>query len=131
MARIRAAHDAGDPSQEADYDAELHGLIYEASHNLMVLHIMRVLGDLLHRKLFYNRETLYLRARARPLAGTASQDREAVVNGDPEAAAEAMRAHMAFTGSTIEDIQREESRLATAMRRIDRKYLVAGAEDEV
>jgi GntR family transcriptional repressor for pyruvate dehydrogenase complex len=131
MARIRTAHDAGDSSQEADYDAELHGLIYEASHNLMVLHIMRVLGDLLHRNVFYNRETLYLRAGVRDLLLEQHlRIGEAVVNGDPEAAAEAMRAHMAFTGSTIEDIQREEARLATAMRRIDRKYLVAGAEDE-
>jgi GntR family transcriptional repressor for pyruvate dehydrogenase complex len=92
---------------------------------------MRVLGDLLHRNVFYNRETLYLRAGVRDLLLEQHlRIGEAVVNGDPEAAAEAMRAHMAFTGSTIEDIQREEARLATAMRRIDRKYLVAGAEDE-
>lgn len=131
LARIRAAHDAGDASLEADYDAELHGLIYEASHNLMVLHIMRVLGDLLRRNVFYNRETLYLRAGVRDLLLQQHlRIGEAVLSGNAEEAAAAMRAHMEFTGSSIEDIKREEARLATAMRRIDRKYLVAGAEDE-
>ncbi|MGE4482086.1 FCD domain-containing protein [Acidocella sp.] len=127
--RIRAVHDAGDAKLEADYDAELHGLIYEASHNLMVLHIMRVLGDLLRRNVFYNRETLYLRAGVRDLLLQQHlKVGAAVLSGDAETAAAAMRAHMAFTGSTIEDIQREEARLATAMRRIDRKYLVAEQE---
>ncbi|EKM99011.1 MULTISPECIES: FCD domain-containing protein [Acidocella] len=130
LRRIQAAHDAGESALEADVDAELHGLIYEASHNLMVLHIMRVLGDLLRKNVFYNRETLYLRAGLRDLL-LAQHLRigEAVLSGDANEAGEAMRAHMDFTGSTLEDIQREEARLATAMRRIDRKYLVAGAED--
>ncbi len=131
LARMRIAHEAGDASVEADCDAELHGLVYEASHNLMVLHIMRVLGDLLHRNVFFNRETLHLRAGVRDLLLQQHEKiAETVISGDEKAAAEAMRAHMEFTGSTIQDIQREEARLATAMRRIDRKYLVAGVEDE-
>lgn len=124
--RIRAAHEAANPIQEADFDAELHGLIYEASHNLMVLHIMGVLGDLMRQNVFYNRETLYLRAGVRELLFQQHlKVGEAVLSRDEHAARAAMHAHMAFTGSTIEDIQREEARLATSMRRIDRKYLIA------
>lgn len=124
--RIRVAHETGNPVQEADFDAELHGLIYEASHNLMVLHIMGVLGDLMRQNVFYNRETLYQRAGVRELLFQQHlKVGEAVLNRNAEAAKAAMHDHMAFTGNTIEDIQREESRLATSMRRIDRKYLIA------
>lgn len=126
-ARMRAAHEACDASVAADCDAELHGLIYEASHNLMILHIMRVLGDLLRRNVFFNREALHLRAGARDLLMRQHERvSEAVISGDATAATEAMRAHMEFIGSAVEDIQREEARLATAMRRIDRKTLIAG-----
>lgn len=126
LSRIRVAHETANPILEADCDAELHGLIYEASHNLMVLHIMGGLGDLMRQNVFYNRETLYQRTGVRELLFQQHLAvGNAVLNRDPEAAKAAMNAHMAFTGSTIEDIQREEARLATSMRRIDRKYLIA------
>lgn len=124
--RMRAAHEAVSPEQEARFDVELHSLIYEASHNLIVLHIMGVLGELMRQNVFYNRETLYQRSGVRELLFQQHLTiGKAVLDRDPETAKAAMHAHMAFTGSTIEDIQREEVRLATSMRRIDRKYLIA------
>lgn len=126
IARMRAAHAAGEAALEADCDAELHGLIYDAAHNLVLLHIMRGLGDLLRRDVFYNRAALYQHPGARERLFAQHQAiAEAVLRGDPPAAADAATEHMNFTAATIERIREDEARMAVALRRIERKYLVA------
>ena len=60
--RMRVAHASEDPSDEADSDVALHSLVYGASHNVLMLHIMTVLADLMHNNIFYNRKQLYRRA---------------------------------------------------------------------
>jgi GntR family transcriptional regulator, transcriptional repressor for pyruvate dehydrogenase complex len=46
---MKAAHRSDDPTGEADADASLHLLIYKAAHNVVFLHIMRVLSDMLRK----------------------------------------------------------------------------------
>ena len=59
LQRMRAAHEVEDPTAEAEADADMHMLIYEASHNLVMLHIMRALSEMLRHGVFYNRHQLY------------------------------------------------------------------------
>ena len=126
LSRMRAAHGLEDPTLEADCDVELHGLIYEAAHNVLLLHVMRVIGDLMRKGVFYNREQLYRRTGVRDvLLEQHIAIGETVINGDAKAAEKAAADHINFTYSTIEDIRRDEMRTATSLRRIDRKDLVA------
>ncbi len=126
LARMAAAHGLDDPALEASCDVELHGLIYEAAHNVLLLHVMRVLGDLMRKGVFYNREQLYRRPGVRDaLLEQHTAIGEAVISGDVKAAEKFASNHINFTYSTIEDIRRDEMRMATSLRRIDRKDLVA------
>ncbi len=124
--RIRHAHEAEDPAEEAAADADLHLLIYEAAHNVVMLHVMRVFSEMLRQGVFYNRDTLYRRPGVRDaLARQHLAIAEAVVAGDPDAAARAADAHVQFTFETSEEIRRDEMRRAAALRRIERSDLLA------
>lgn len=126
LERMQAVHGAEDPAAEADCDVELHGLIYEAAHNMLLLHIMRVLGDLMRRGIFYNREHLYSRAGVRTaLLKQHLAIGAAVLAGDARAAEIAATGHINFTYATVDDIRRDELRMATSLRRIERQDLVA------
>ena len=54
-----------DPHDEADADVDLHIAIYEASHNIVLLQIMRALSGMLREGVFHNREKLYARSEVR------------------------------------------------------------------
>jgi len=45
--RMREAHKIDDPGVEAEADADLHMLVYQASHNIVMLHIMRAFSEML------------------------------------------------------------------------------------
>ena len=49
MDRIDRAHAKADPHDEADADVDLHLAIYEASHNVVLLQMMRALSGMLRR----------------------------------------------------------------------------------
>src|SRR6202162_4121548 len=48
--RMAEAHEIEDPSQEAAADADLHQLVYESAHNVVLLHVMRVFSELLRNR---------------------------------------------------------------------------------
>ena len=59
--RMEHANEIEDPSEEARADADLHQLMYEAAHNVVLLHVMRVFSELMRNDIFYNRNQLYRR----------------------------------------------------------------------
>lgn len=125
LERMRMSHGSEDPTDEADSDVALHGLIYEASHNVLLLHIMKVLFDLMRKNIFYNRQQLYRRTGVREkLLAQHLGIGKAVLDGDPIAAEHAAAEHIRYTEATIAEIRQEESRLATSLRRIDRADVV-------
>ncbi len=125
METMAKAHLSDDPEQEAEADADLHLLIYEAAHNVVLLHIMRVVSSMLRRDVFYNRERLYRRAGVRDtLLEQHMEIAESVLAGDPGRAERAASTHIRFVFDTIEDIRRDELRHAASQRRIDRNDLV-------
>lgn len=124
--RMIAAHEVEDPSQEALVDAELHLLIYEAAHNVVLLHVMRVFSEMHRGDILYNRNQLYRRYGVREhllqqhLAIVA-----AILSGDPKAAEKAASLHINYTFQTIEAIRRDEERTEVSLRRISRSDLLA------
>ncbi len=120
MERIDAAHDKADPHDEADADVDLHVAIYEASHNIVLLQVMRALSGMLRRGVFHNREKLYARAEVRDvLLGQHRSIFEAVMARDPAAAGTAAEDHMTYTRRVLNEITEAEARLEISLRRID------------
>ena len=126
LAQMRKVHKISDPSQEAQADVNLHILIYEASHNLIVLHVMRGLSELLRNNIFFNRENLYLRTGVREkLLMQHIAIGEAVLAGNPDQAEAAAADHIRFVFGTVEEIQRDSKRLKTSLMRVGRSDLLA------
>jgi len=125
--RMEKAHDIEDPSEEANADADLHQLVYEAAHNVVLLHVMRVFGELSRNDIFYNRNQLYRRFGVRDqLLKQHFAIGDAIFQGNPKAAEKAASDHINFTFQTIEDIRRDEARIEASLRRISRSDLLAG-----
>jgi GntR family transcriptional repressor for pyruvate dehydrogenase complex len=130
MDRIDAAHDKADPHDEAEADVDLHLAIYEASHNVVLLHIMRALSGLLRRGVFHNRERLYARPEVREvLLGQHRAIFDAVMARDPAEAGRAAEEHIAYTQRVMDEIAAADARLEISLRRIDGGSISARARD--
>lgn len=128
MERINAAHEKADPHDEADADVDLHIAIYEASHNIVLLQVMRALSGMLRRGVFHNREKLYARPEVREvLLGQHRSIFEAVMARNPETAGRAAEDHMTYTRRVLNEIAAAEARLEISLRRIDGGNLSARA----
>ena len=57
--KMESAHTKSNPDDEARLDAEFHLSIIEASHNVVMLHMMRSMYDLLKKGVFYNRQMMF------------------------------------------------------------------------
>lgn len=126
LERMRAAHKLDDPTAEGEVDVDLHLLIYEAAHNLVLLHVMRAFSEMLRGGVFYNRHQLYCRPGVRDvLLEQHLAIGEAVLARQPEKAAEAAANHVRATAATLEEIRQEQTRVARALRRMGRSEFVA------
>ena len=111
FARMEEAARKRNPDEEAAIDAEFHMTIVEAAHNVVMLHMMRSLYDLLVRGVFYNRNAIYsLRESRTKLFDQHRAIRDAVVGRDPRAARAAIEAHMDFIAVSLRDANRLRSR---------------------
>jgi GntR family transcriptional repressor for pyruvate dehydrogenase complex len=62
---MRHAHATGNPEAEAALDADFHMAIVEASHNVIALHMMRAMQDLLRQGMLFNRPRIFSRSDLR------------------------------------------------------------------
>jgi GntR family transcriptional repressor for pyruvate dehydrogenase complex len=65
--KMEAAHSKRNPADEAELDAEFHLAIIEASHNVILLHMMRSTFDLLREGVFFNRQIMFKNRTTRDL----------------------------------------------------------------
>ncbi|MCA3439747.1 MAG: FCD domain-containing protein, partial [Rhodobacter sp.] len=85
------------PEDEAQLDAGFHMAIIEASHNVVMLHMMRSMFQLLREGVFYNRQIMFRQRTTRE----ALLDQHRAINSalqarDPLAARAAVEAHMSY-----------------------------------
>lgn len=117
--RMEAAHKKRNPSDEGEIDAEFHLSIIEASHNVVMLHMMRSMYDLLRQGVFYNRRILFHQRAAR---ATLLEQHRAINEGlqsrDPVAARSAVEAHMDFVRSALADYRESEKNEKIAQQRL-------------
>lgn len=118
--RMDRAHAAADPQEEAETDAELHLLIYEASHNLTLLQIMQAMAGVLRSDVIQNRGRLFavpairdlLRRQHRAIA-------EAILDRDAQAARQAADDHIRYLRQASREIREAEARLDLSLRRLN------------
>lgn len=120
FAKMEAAHEKRNPADEARLDAEFHLSIIEASHNVIMLHMMRAMFDMLREGVFYNRQMMFRQRTTRTLL----LDQHRAINlaiqaRDPEAAHAAVEAHLNYVEQALKDLRRAEMHEAIARQRFD------------
>ncbi len=98
---------AEDPDVLNEMDARFHVAVAEASRNLVLVRVMFALLDLLAS---IRRETLDIAGRARLSLDEHERIIEEIEARDPEAAREAMLAHLISVESAIRFSERQRSR---------------------
>jgi GntR family transcriptional regulator, transcriptional repressor for pyruvate dehydrogenase complex len=126
IGKMNAAHRLEDPTQEADADADLHMLIYEAAHNVVLLHVMRAFSSMHRQGVFFVREQLYGRPGVREaLLAQHIAIGDAVLAGDAEMAEQAAFDHLQFSIEAFKQIRSEQMRLEAALLRMGRSALLS------
>jgi GntR family transcriptional repressor for pyruvate dehydrogenase complex len=63
--KMESAHAKKNAEEEAQLDAQFHMAIIEASHNVVMLHMMRSMYELLRGGVFYNRQVMFSQRTSR------------------------------------------------------------------
>jgi len=118
--KMVAAHDRNATEEEAQLDAQFHMAIIEASHNVVMLHMMRSMFDLLRQGVFYNRQMMFQQRTTRD--AILDQHRainDALQDRDPKGAREAVEHHLGFVERCMADQQKAALNEAVAQQRLD------------
>ncbi len=111
--------DARTPEEEARFDAQFHSAIIEAGHNVVMLHMMRSMYELLHTGVFYNRQVMFKQRTTQ--AALLDQHRainDALQARDPVAARAAIEAHLGFVETALKDQKKAEKNEIVARQRL-------------
>ena len=120
FAKMEAAHRKRNPADEARLDAEFHLSIIEASHNVVMLHMMRAMYDLLREGVFYNRQMMFRQRTTREMLLDQHRAIDAGIQArDPAAARAAVEAHLDYVQHTLADLRRAERNEAVARQRYE------------
>ena len=120
LKKMEAAHQKRNATDEAELDAEFHLSIIEASHNVIMLHMMRSMYDLLKEGVFYNRQIMFKQRMTRDML--LDQHRainDALQRRDPEGARAAVSRHLDFVERALSDHQKADRNEAVARKRLD------------
>ncbi|PWC15730.1 pyruvate dehydrogenase complex transcriptional repressor PdhR [Brenneria roseae subsp. americana] len=119
---IQQARDSGDLNAESEAVMQYQVAVTEATHNVVLLHLLRCMGPMLEQNVRQNFELLYL---SREVLGKVSIHRagifEAIVAREPEKAREASHRHLAFIEEVLLDLNREHSRRERSLRRLQQR----------
>lgn len=107
--KMEAAHRKRNPSDEAELDAEFHLAIIEASHNVILLHMMRASFDLLRQGVFFNRQAMFRNRTTRDMLLDQHRAINAAIQGrDAGAAKAAVVAHLDYVSAALEGLRQSE-----------------------
>ncbi|MFY0692475.1 MAG: FCD domain-containing protein [Paracoccaceae bacterium] len=118
--KMVAAHSKRDPSEEAQLDAEFHLAIIEASHNVVMLHMMRAMFQMLREGVFYNRKVMFQQRLTRDdLLNQHRAINDALQARDPVAARAMVAAHLDYVEQSLSDQQRADHNELIARQRLE------------
>lgn len=120
--QIEVAQASGDRQKEADAVMHYQTAVTEASHNVVLLHLLRCMAPMLEQNVRQNFDLLYSR---REMLERVSNHRadifEAIVAREPEKARAASHRHLAFIEEVLLELDREHSRRERSLRLLQRK----------
>ncbi|WP_299083244.1 GntR family transcriptional regulator [uncultured Paraglaciecola sp.] len=112
--------DAADKSNEAIALVDFYLTMAKAAHNMVLQHVMRSLQSMLQDNIQRNLEVLAKHAdAAQNIKHQRSNIVQAILKGDPEQARKASNEHLAYIEDTLLNINRQDSRMQRALRRIE------------
>lgn len=108
--------------KEAQALAEFYLTMAKASHNMVLLHVMRTMKGMLVDNIKRNLEMLREGADVeQEIQQQRAKIVDAIVSGDPITARNASNEHLAFVEETLLDINKRDVRVQRAIRRIELK----------
>ncbi len=118
--KMEKAHASSDPETEAQLDADFHMAILEASHNVIMLHMMRSMFQLLQGGVFYNRKIMFQQGnRRKTLLDQHSEINAALLSRDPGKAREAVIAHLNYVETCLANQRKSDANEAIAQQRLE------------
>ncbi|KIN65302.1 Pyruvate dehydrogenase complex repressor [Sulfitobacter noctilucae] len=117
--KMVAVHSKRNAEEEAQLDAQFHMAIIEASHNVVMLHMMRSMYELLRGGVFYNRQVMFKQRTSR--AALLEQHRAintALQARDPLQTRTAIEAHLNYVEKSLSDQRRAERNEIIAQQRL-------------
>jgi len=118
--KMEVAQQKRNPAEEAALDADFHLAIIEASHNIIMLHMMRSMYELLREGVFYNRSVMFKQRMTRNhLLDQHRAINDALQERDPERAKAAIASHLDYVEQALADHQKAEKNEAFAQRRYE------------
>jgi GntR family transcriptional repressor for pyruvate dehydrogenase complex len=120
LAKMETAHGKRNAEDEAQLDAQFHMAIIEASHNVVMLHMMRSMYQLLRDGVFYNRQVMFKQRITRRLL----LDQHRAINAalqarDPAGARAAVEAHLDYVEGCLRTEVKAAAQEAVARQRLD------------
>ncbi|WP_135504262.1 FadR/GntR family transcriptional regulator [Roseovarius aestuariivivens] len=118
--KMEQAHKLTNPEREARLDAEFHMAIIEASHNVIMLHMMRSMFQLLQEGVFYNRQVMFRQRMTRSALLDQHRDINTALQArDASAARDAVIAHLDFVRRCLQDQKDTDRHEAIARQRLE------------
>lgn len=118
---MSTAFERSDQTEAIRLDIEFHKAVVDAAHNIVLIHTMRSMYELLVSGVFYDRVFYY---RHEPMREAILEQHQAILDailgGDVEAAREAAKAHVTFVEETLAAFERSETRERTSGRRLEK-----------
>jgi GntR family transcriptional repressor for pyruvate dehydrogenase complex len=120
FAKMEAAYQKRSSAEEARFDADFHMAIIEASHNVIMLHMMRSMFDLLRQGVFYNRQVMFKQRTTRlALLDQHRAINDAIQARDPAGARAAVEAHLDYVASALHAQQKATRNEDVARQRFE------------
>lgn len=118
--KMEAAGNPAESEEAAKLDAQFHSAIMDASHNVVMLHMMRSMFDLLREGVFYNRRIMF----QQHTTYEALLEQHRAINAalqarDPQQARAAVEAHLDYVKQALTDHQRAERNAEIAKQRLE------------
>ncbi|GAA6209044.1 FCD domain-containing protein [Cognatishimia sp. WU-CL00825] len=118
--KMEAAHPKRNPTDEAQLDADFHLAIIEASHNVIMLHMMRSMYQLLREGVFYNRTIMFKQRTTRTeLLEQHRSINTALQARDAAAARQAVSDHLTYVERSLSDHNKAKQNEAIAKQRFE------------
>lgn len=119
LKKMRVAFERHAKAEEAALDAQFHLSIFEAGHNVVMLHMIRSMYDLLQQGVFYNREAVFDRnSSRRALLEQHEAINAAIQARDPDAARMAVEHHLDYVERALHSRIRSADHEALAQLRL-------------